>query len=248
MTIVCDIYSDMIETLQETMRGFETESHIVVLKDDGFLPDHVLSPYEYFVYGAPHEVPKKRELYYDFIEVPAFWEIRAAGSQGAVYDMNCKKADIFFAQPREKRNVQRVEWCMEDGRVYKRDLYNKYGLKYASEFLDLAGTVESKVFYTTGNHEVIVEQSLSGTVALSLGGETKAFFTSYDGFIAYYLKEMGLEEPYILCLQEREGMQRLNTGSGGACIWKSVLFSEQELLNQYADMGGTGGYRFCAVF
>ncbi len=53
----------------------------LVLKDDGFLPDHVLLPYEYFVYGAPHEVPKKRELYYDFIEVPAFWEIRAAGSQ-----------------------------------------------------------------------------------------------------------------------------------------------------------------------
>lgn len=50
---------------------------------------------------------KKRELYYDFIEVPAFWEIRAAGSQGAVYDMNCKKADIL-AQPREKRSVQRL--------------------------------------------------------------------------------------------------------------------------------------------
>ena len=48
--------------------------------------------------------------------------------------------------------------------------------------------------------------------------------------------------------REKRSVQRLNMGSGGACIWKSVLFSEQELLNQYADMGGTDGYRFCAVF
>ena len=68
------------------------------------------------------------------------------GDTGEIYDLGEKKATIYFTEPIEKRIVQRVEWQMEDGWIYKIDYFNKYGIKYASEFLDIGKNVESNVY------------------------------------------------------------------------------------------------------
>ena len=136
MIVVFDKCTNNIEKLRDTMRYMDSDAKIVILQDSGFLPDQIISPYEYFVFGRNCESCREKELYYDFLEVPEYWEIRSVGMYAAVYDMGYKKADIYFKEP---TNVQRVEWCMENGWVYKIDYYNKYALKYASEFLDVDG-------------------------------------------------------------------------------------------------------------
>ncbi len=94
-----------------------------------------------------------------------------------IYYMGRERAAIYFremqssyaenlAEPLKNRIVQRIEWRMEDGRIYRVDFYNKYGLKYASEFRSADGAVETKVFYSDTNQEVIVEYPENDVVTL----------------------------------------------------------------------------------
>lgn len=248
MVVVFDKYTDNTEKLREMMRRGNLDAEIVVLEDDGFLPDRIQSPYEYFVYGQEQGALKERELFCDFLEVPDFWEIRSGDlTHGGIYDMSCKKADIYFTKPYEKKNVQRVEWCMDSGWVYRIDYYNKYALKYASEFLDADGNVESKVFYSVRNQEVIVKQPMNDTITLLEDGRLKALFLSCSEFIEYYMKETRPEEKRILFAEDREKGWLLDLKSGGSSMWTHVLFADQEWLEQYTGAGGKNGSRFYAI-
>ena len=51
MVVFFDKYTDSIKKLQETMCYMDFDAKIVVLRDDGFLPEGILSPYDYFVYS-----------------------------------------------------------------------------------------------------------------------------------------------------------------------------------------------------
>lgn len=103
MIVVFNKYTDNTRKIQETMQCMNLNIKFVVLRDDGFLPAGVLSPYTYFVYEQNQEILEEKELYYNFLEVPEFWEIRSVGMRGAIYDMGCKKADIYFAESSEKK-------------------------------------------------------------------------------------------------------------------------------------------------
>lgn len=248
MVVVFDKYTDNTGALQNMIRRMGLNLEIVVLEDDGFLPTGIFSPQDFFVYRQNRENPEERELFCDFLEVPEFWEIRSGDmTHGGIYDMGCKKADIYFTKPYEKKNVQRVEWHMEDGWVYKIDYYNKYALKYASEFLDVEGNVESKVFYSSKNQEVIVKQPGNDVVTLLEEGKTKAFFLSYSEFIEYYLREIRPEEKRILFVQDPDERWLLDLSSGDRSLWEHVLFSSSELLDQYIGAGGKNGCRFYAI-
>ncbi|MDE6167039.1 MAG: accessory Sec system glycosyltransferase GtfB, partial [Acetatifactor sp.] len=222
MRVVLDKYTDEAEKLLETMRRTEACAGTVVLRDDGFLPNTIFPVYEYFTYGRKCKAPEEKNLHYAFLEVPEFWEIRTSGLHGAVYDMGCKKAEIYFT---EYHNLERVEWLMDESRIYKIDYYNKYALKYASEFLDEDGKTESKVFYSDNNREVMVKQPQSDTITLLDQGRIKALFTSYAEFIQYFFAETGSEEGQVLFVQDQEGLRLSALQAGGKSVWESVWFS-----------------------
>ena len=223
---------------------------ISVLEDNGFLPEGITSPYEYFLARENGGIPEERELFFNFIQVPEYWEIRTGNRGGGIYDMGRKKADICFAEPVEKRNVQRVEWRMDNGRTYKIDYYNKYGKHYASAFLGAAGKVESKVYYSDRHQEVIVEQPGDDTVTLLHDGRVQAVFLSGADFAEYYLKEAGKENPgagHMLWLQDREPELLWKPGRTQSGIWDCVLFRYEEALERYRRAGGTRGRCFYGV-
>ncbi len=245
MRVVFDKYTDDAGKLLKMMRRTEPDTGAVALEDDGFLPNTIFSLYEYFVYGQNCEALKEKDLHYSFLKVPEFWEIRTCGAHGAVYDMGCKKANIYY---NKLQNVQHVEWLMEDGWIYRIDYYNKYALRYASEFLDTDGKTESKVFYSHRNQEVIVEQPQSGAITLLNEGKIKALFTSREELIEYFFTEAfftetGSEESRVLFVQDQEGLRLSQRQWGGRCVWESVWFSNSALMNQYIDMGGKNGRR-----
>lgn len=238
MIIVFNKHTDAIKKLQESEQY--RNAKLASVNGDGFLPKGVLSPYDYYRSKQDGGIFQEKGLFYDFLEVPEFWEIRFAGVQAAVYDMGCKKADIYFTEPLEKNNVRRVEWCMEDGWVYRIDHYNQYALKYASEFRDMDQNVESKVYYSARNQEVIVEQPGNDAVTLLQDGRMRAFFTSYTEFIAYFLREIAPEEQYVFFAQAEEDFRFLDRQPDGKGMWEKVLFSDGGLLEQYRGMGGSG--------
>lgn len=247
MVVFFDKYTDNVEKLQETMQCLGQDVRIAVLKDDGFLPDNVLSPFEFFTYRGGQKEFAERDLFYNFIELPEFWEVRLTRQTGGIFDMGCEKAKIYFREPAEKRNVQRVEWHMEDGWVYKIDYYNKYALKYASEFPDADGTVESRVFYSDKNQEMVAEQPVNGRIVLLDHSIVKKIFDSRADFITYYLKEAGLGEECALFVQEEKTLEDLGLSSGKGKMWAGVLFSDQGLLNKYTGTGLMNGSRFYRI-
>ena len=245
MTILFDKYTDNVVKLQETMKQLGRNVEIVVLEDNGFLPHGISSPYEYFALQQGREGREEMGLFYNALEVPEFWEICMKKDMGGICDMGCEKAKIYFAEPVEKRIVQRVEWHMENGWIYKIDYYNKYGLKYAGEFLDENGNVESKAYYSQGNREVIVSQPQNDMIALLENGAVKFFFNSYYRFVEFYLGK--IEGEIILFVQGAEQRELLGLERNGKSAWKSVLFAGRELWESYAKAGGKNGYRFYAI-
>ncbi len=247
MVFFFDRYSENVDKLQRTMRCMGLEVKTVVWQDDGFLPAEVLSPYEFFIYRDRWKNLSEKELFYNFIEIPEFWEVRLNGLTGGIFDMGCEKAKIYFKNPTEKRNVQRVEWYVENGWVFKIDYYNRYGLKYASEFLNTDRNVESKVFYSDKNQEVVVEQPMNHIISLLDRGMVKNIFDSYREFIGYYLKEAGFTDELILFVQDEKTFELLSFASEERNTWIRILFSKNELWDKYISMGGKNGYRFYAI-
>ena len=223
MLFFFDRYTENVGKLQETMHCLGQEVQIAVLQDNGFLPVGVSSPYEFFTYRNRQEELAEKDLFYNFIELPDFKE------------------------PAEKRNVQRVEWHMENGWVYKIDYYNRYGLKYASEFLDTDRNVEAKVFYSDKNQEIVVEQPVNRMISLLEKGTVRNMFDSYDDFIDQYLKEAGFADECILFVQDEKTFELLSLSSQAGNKWTYILFSDDDLLNKYIGMGGKNGGRFYAI-
>lgn len=247
MLIFFDRYTENVEKVRRTMEHMEQEVKMAVLQDNGFLPAGVSSPYEFFTYRNREEELTEKDLFYNFIDLPEFWEVRLNGWTGGVFDMGCEKAKIYFKEPAEARNVQRVEWHMENGWVYKIDYYNKYGLKYASEFLDTDRNVESKVFYSDKNQEMVVEQPVNHIISILERGMLRNLFDSYSSFIGQYLEEAGLGEECILVVQDENTFELLALDSEERSKWTNILFLDDELWNKYIGMGGKNGSRFYAI-
>lgn len=241
MVVFSDKKTEYIEKVQETFRAMGREAEIIVLEDDGFLPEGTSSPYEFFAYKDHQGELAKKELFYNFLELPLFWEVRLTEGRGAVFDMGCEKARIYFKEPVENRNVLRVEWHTEDGWIYRVDRYNRYGLRYMSEFLDPDGKIDSKVYYSVENQERVAEQPKNQIISLLVEGELERCFASWAEFIEYYRREAGLGENCILMVENEESFQRLELASDKRNRWKQILFSDKALLDRYITLGGRNG-------
>ena len=131
---------------------------------------------------------EKKELFYVFLEVPRYWEIRAEGIWGAVYNKNEKKAMIYFKEPIDLRMVERVEWISGNDEIYKIDYYGEYGYVYCTVFLD-EGKIVSKSYYNKNHEEKLQKNISNGVVTTYNQGCISKIFHSEEEFVEYY-KEM----------------------------------------------------------
>lgn len=229
-------YSQAGQRICETLEQAGCDCCAVVLEDDGFLigGGAVISPYEYYIRKRDQSHHDERRLHYAFLEVPEFWEIRTDG----IYDMGRKKAVVYCTEPAVEGTVQRVEWQMENGWVYRIDYYDKYGLRYASEFLGRSRETESKVYYSDSGQEVIIEQPQNDTITLCDNSGIRSFFTSYDEFIECFLEDLGIEGKYLFFPEEEKGFRFLNLTHGGKTLWDGVIIQKRDLIEKYIEVGG----------
>lgn len=184
-------YADSVQIKELLKNKLKTGDELIVGHDDGFLAQDEMSPYRYFISKQNRHQREEKNLYYIFLPVPKYWEIRAYYQYGQIVDHQVPKAMIYFTDPIEKRNVKRVEWTMEDGWIYRKDYYDKYGLRYISEFLGRDGRVESRCYYTDWNQETIIEQPLNEVITLMNAGRVAGEFYSYREFIEYFVGMIG---------------------------------------------------------
>ena len=152
--VLLNSYEERDELLIETIRQQFSDCRILVLEDQPFLPAGVQSVYDWWIEQFEVAERKIKDVYYAFVTMPKFWEVRAMGINGAIYDMGEKKADIFFREPIERRLVQRVEWYDRAGSIYRKDYYDRYGNVYRTDWTE-QGKVSIKSYYTSAHQEVI---------------------------------------------------------------------------------------------
>lgn len=128
---------------------------------------------------------EKKDIFYVFLDLPEFWEVRADGLNGAIYNKDEKVAMIYFKAPIDLRFVDRVEWLNETKDVYKIDYYGDFGYAYCQACME-NGQVVTKSYFSPQYEERILLNYSNGVVTVFDGGKISKLFSSEDEFMKHY--------------------------------------------------------------
>lgn len=199
IVLLLDDYSAESKKLHTSFKLSEIEVTTLVINDDGFIPDDVISVYNVLLGDfSEHnsDIPGKPR-YFNQIDVPKFWEISGNNSSGSVHDMGKERARMYYAEPKNKRLVRLVEWLDEQGTVRVGDHYNKYGALYARTIFNAKGERVNKSFFSPGGKEIIAENYVTGSIVYC-DGEVDRVFVNRTEFIIFVLEKLGLSQCRLL--------------------------------------------------
>ena len=183
----------------------------VVMNYSGFLPPEVESPFEYYI----DQNSDGKARYFNQIKHPDLWEVRGNNNTGEVYEINKKRANIIYTEPKHLRLVERVEWLNEAGRVRSIDHYDSHGNLFAETVCDNEGNHLLQTFFDANGKEKILRDFTTNRITLKLD-QDEIIFDSLVDFVVYYLKERGYDKDSIyynsLSLPLFVSLQLANTG------------------------------------
>lgn len=190
--LLLDNYGEDGEMLYQSFRRAGFTGPVIVIEDDGFFPEDVISVYQYFCgdFDTSDRVPGKAK-FFDRISVPDYWEISGNNSGGKVIDRGCERGRIFYANPKHKRLVRVVDWLDEKGTVRVSDHYNRYGALYAKTFFSKDAKRFCKAYFDAKGRETILENFVTHDIILNRDGKVYVFKNKVD-FILKFLEELGV--------------------------------------------------------
>lgn len=195
--LLFDNYSLDSQNLHTSFQLAGKDYPAVVIEDDGFLPENVMSVFGFFLgdFESAKGVPGKPR-YFNQITVPEYWEISGNNSSGKVHNLNKERGRIFYAEPTHKRLVKVVDWCDEKGIVRTSDHYNRYGALYARTIFNAKGHKVNKSYFSAAGKEIIMENYVTGDIILNQGEEVR-IFRSKTEFVLYFLEKAGFLQSRI---------------------------------------------------
>lgn len=161
--VLLDNFDEDSQMLYQSMRSSGFSGPIITFSDDGYLPEDVMSIYTY--YCGKKEGGKPR--YFNQIDVPDYWEIKASNTGGQVFDLNHERGKIFFTSPLHKRLVKIVDWFDDTHVARVSDHYNKYGFLYARTIFNKKGQLVSRSYYDVSGNEKVVENFVTHDIILN---------------------------------------------------------------------------------
>lgn len=170
---------------------------VVVIEENGFLPENVVSVYGFFL-GDFRTVlgEKAAPKYFNEIVVPDYWEISGTNNNGKIQDLYKERGRIFYAEPKHKRLVRIVDWYDERGVVRSSDHYNRYGVIYGRTIFNAKGQRVNRSYFSADGREVIVENFITGDIILNEGNEVRIFRNKTD-FVLHFLAKAGFTQKRI---------------------------------------------------
>lgn len=181
-------YNQKSQDLERSLKQAGYQHPSVVIQDDGFLPDGVESPLRYFLDSAGSEFTG-RPRYFNEIDIPEFWEIKADSQGGEVLNHGQKQANIRYWKNNNLRQVSQVEWLDKYGQVRVIDHYNQWGWKYAVTSCDKNGQQAITSYFASNGQEVLICNHLTGDCTYNLPDGKIYNFKNIDQLTAYYLEE-----------------------------------------------------------
>lgn len=167
----------------------------VVLEDNGYLPNHIISPLRFFL--GEHIDQKKTPLFFNDLKVPYFWEIKGNNQQAEIFDGYKKKAIINYSQRKEDyRSIASVEWLNDEGRTRSVQLYNKFGKCFGKQTYSDGGLALT-TYFDDQQREVILYYHVTKIIELNYQGKVFTFSDTLD-FILFFIEASGLDVSQIV--------------------------------------------------
>ena len=174
--LLLDNYNEDSKMLHEAFKASGYKGKVVVIEDDGFLPDDVISLYRYFC----GHFSKGKARYFNQINIPDYWEIEANNQGGKVMNLFRQRGSIFFAKPTHKRLVNTVDWYDEEGVVRSSDHYDINGYLYARTTFNKKGQRFCKTYYDAEEREIIVENYVTRDILLNHDNKVYIYKSKVD--------------------------------------------------------------------
>ena len=189
--LLLDNYGDESDMLRRSFRSAGFTGPVVVIEDDGFFPEDVISVYQYFSgdFRESSKAPGKAR-YFNQIDVPDYWEISGTAAEGKVMDLSHERGRIYYAEPKDRRLVRVVDWLDEKGVVRLCDHYNRYGALYAKTFFNKDGKRFCRAYFDTEGRETVLENYVTQDIILNRDGRVYVFQSKVD-LVRKVLEELG---------------------------------------------------------
>ncbi|MCI8927209.1 MAG: accessory Sec system glycosylation chaperone GtfB [Lachnospiraceae bacterium] len=195
--LLMDNYDQGSQSLHTSLKLAGYDGPAVVIEDDGFLPDEVISVYGFFLGDFKAVLGKNAgPKYFNQITVPEYWEISGTNNNGKVQDLYKERGRIFYAEPKHKRLVKIVDWYDERGTVRSSDHYNRYGALFGRTIFNAKGQRVNRSWFSAQGHEVIVENFITGDIILNEENEVRIFRNKTD-FILHFFVRAGFKQSRI---------------------------------------------------
>ncbi|QHW36140.1 accessory Sec system glycosylation chaperone GtfB [Staphylococcus ursi] len=176
--------------LYDSLNLADQKAPTIVLVDDGFLPEEVITPYRFF---AQYQAPKNgRPLYFNEVVVPRFWEIEGNNESAWVKDMSHKRAEIQFRPGEKRRHVSDVEWFNQQGQLQYVDHYTQHGVLFAQTVYDLRGEMILRRYFDQEGKDVIYQNFLAGAVVLNWQGQQYHFESNIE-FFTFFIEALEID-------------------------------------------------------
>ena len=215
-----EYYNQPTQLLHQTLEQADYHNFTICIEDDGFLPDEVTSPYQFFAANLLHDDDQPK--FFNAVDVPPFWEISGDGQSAQIKDMGHIRGEIRYRPHYKTRIVSHVRWFDDKGRLRSEDHYSKHGFKFAETIYDLAGKAILKKYVTREGKEVIYENYVTGDYVLDWQGQSY-FFPSKVAFITFYFQQIqvdlseiiinSLSTPFLV-------LHHMNTEGKGLLFWQ----------------------------
>ncbi len=190
ITLLFDTYTIESQNLHNSFIVSGVSCNVVVINDDGFLPQGALSMYQYFL-GS--EKTSGKPLYFNEVKVPDYWEITSSNNSGEIHDLHHLRGRIFYSEPTNARHVRCVEWLDEMGVVRACDYYNRSGVLFAKATFDKNQKIILKSYFDLKGREVIVENYVTNDIILEFNNKVNIFRSKVE-FVIFYLRQRGLDD------------------------------------------------------
>ncbi len=210
--LLFDSYSPASRRLHESFTRAACPCSVVILEEDPFLPEGVMSVYDLFLgYFQEEGRSLGKPRFFNEIPVPDHWSIHAGVGEtdyGRITYQHEEKGRIYYWESTRKWLVRAVDWFDRKGNVRFRDFYNRYGAVYARTCYDGQGRELGRTWFTVGGQEAIVENAVTGELIVN-DGELVKFFRARRDMVLYFLNRAGA------------GQRRVCYDSLGEAFWIS---------------------------
>ncbi|PHK48749.1 accessory Sec system glycosylation chaperone GtfB [Staphylococcus edaphicus] len=185
-----DVFDKKAIVLYKSFKHSGKQRQTIVIEENGFLPDDILTPYAFF---ANNPKVSTQPLFFNEVPIPRFWTIEGDNNMAFIKNFDEVKARIIYKTNYKYRIVERVEWLNKRGHTQYIDYYNKIGKRYAQVVLDVDSQKRIlKRYFNYQNEVFMVENFVTNDIMLTWE-DKEYFFHSKIQFVNFYLKVAKLD-------------------------------------------------------